>query len=258
MSSPLQIWKGPTNALVETPDSGKLVASDRIRWTQILKGPYAVARTSQPARGAFGSGITAGWVVNQSNVDQERGGIGKLTIEWEAGGAYAVATLPVGDFSLDPQELYPRIERNSFFINLTAPNIKIAVNAAYFATQAGVAGDQFTTDLNAISDSTQQTLAIALYTKLLRGEETFYITGWRYSYEVFSYSPPAISSGAFTGTPGGPMSAYLPANVVWLRLADHPQPAGVNGSMYKNTINWLGGPIASGIGFWDPDLYPPG
>jgi hypothetical protein len=256
----LLIWKGPTNALVETSESGTLAASDRIRWTQVFKGIYWICRVNQPARGAFGSGVTAGWVCNQSSVTMERGQIGKLTIEWEAGGAYAKATLPVGDFSMEPQELYPRIERNAFFVNLTPDNIKLACNAVYLSIQddaLGINNNSFKTKLDALT-GIQLTLGEALYTKKMRGEETFYITGWRYSYEEFSYMPIIPSSGGFTGTPGGPMSGYLPSNVVWLRLADHPQPAGVNGSMYKNTINWLGGPLNDGVGFWDPDLYPPG
>jgi hypothetical protein len=279
----LLIWKGPTNALVETPESGTLIASDRIRWTQVFKGIYWLCRANQPARGAFGTGVFTGWVCNQSSVTMERGQIGKLTIEWEAGGSSAMATLPIGDFSLDPQELYPRIERNQHFLPLEEDNIKIANNAALW-TQRGVGtltSDPFYVALfgapaiaanptttpptpasdavaPSITDSTQLELAQALYKKLLRGEETFYITAWRYSYEEFSYSKPTISNGGFTGTPGGPMRDALPINVVWLRLADHPQPAGVNGSMYKNTINWLGGPIVSGVGYWDPDLYPAG
>jgi len=38
----------------------------------------------------------------------------------------------------------------------------------------------------------------------------------------------------------------------WLRLADSLNHAGVNGSMYKITRTWVGGPA----GYWDPDLYP--
>jgi hypothetical protein len=222
-------------------------------------GPAALCAAYMLARGTFGTGFRGGWVVNQCTVDTDRGTIGTLTIDWEAGGAAATQPLPVGDFSCEPQELYPKIERNAFFVNLLPKNIRLAAQAAFYTTTAATTdGDQFTGNLAAIADPTQNALANSLYVKLLRGEETFYIAGWRYSYEVYSYTPPAPSPGGFTGTPSGPLANSLPANVSWLRLADHIMPAGVNGSMYKNTITWLGGPLNAGIGYWDPDLYPAG
>jgi hypothetical protein len=111
----LTIWKGPTNALVAAPDTGGLVASDRIRFTSNFWGTYSLCLANAVARGTFGAGAYAGYVVNQCTVTQQRGGIGRLVIEWEAGGSYAVNPLPVGSHSLAPQELYPKIERNSYF-----------------------------------------------------------------------------------------------------------------------------------------------
>jgi hypothetical protein len=47
----------------------------------------------------------------------------------------------------------------------------------------------------------------------------------------------------------GPMMGD--ASRSWLRLADVPEPAGVNGSVYKITSTWLGG----SDGHWDKLLY---
>ncbi len=256
-------WIGPTNALVLSPKSPKFVNSDRVRATDIYMGLQSLCAASMLPRGTFGSGMRAGWVVNQCTVETDRGNVGTLTIEWEAGGAAAIQPLPIGDFSCQPQELYPKVERNGYFSALLPDNIKLATTAAYAITMVDLTTtaaslDQAVVRLNSIADPVQLALAQSLYQKLLRGEETFYLAGWRYSFELFSYNAPLASNGGFTGTPGGPLAGSLPGNVSWLRLADHIMPAGVNGSMFKNTITWLGGPVNDGVGYWDPDLYPAG
>jgi len=255
---PLKIWKGPTNALVEVTESGQVIASDRIRYTRAYKGMYSLCLLSQPARGTFGSGTMAGWVVNQSTVTSERGGIGKLAIEWEAGGTFATAPLPIGQPSLAPQELYPKIERNSYFQGTSgaagAPTtpidyntIQLAYNALYQAEQTGRGNaNQFGSTLT--GDALKH--FNKLKAKLMAGEETFYLAGWRYSYEIYSYSTPAIFRGAAVQTPDGPLGSSLPS-ASWLRLADNIEPAGVHGSMWKLTRTWLGGPS----GHWDTDIY---
>jgi hypothetical protein len=248
-------WKGPTNALVIQPNSPKLVYSDRVKATTIMKGVQALCAASMLPRGTFGTGIYAGWVINQSTVDTERGAIGTLTYDWEAGGAGATQPLPVGDFDLEPQELYPKIERAGVFKGITFKTLNICYNALYLATNATgtpLINDNFLT--TNITDPTQLALAANLVSKLLKGEETFYMAGWRYWFEIFSYTEPFTSRGGVTGTPSGPL-ARLPANVAWLRLADKLEPAGVNGSMYKLTVTWLGGPVLNGVGYWDSDVY---
>jgi len=251
------LWSG-TTLLFGGSDSGALSAGDRIRLTDSLHGPLNLCYASQPPRGAFGSfnfngtGIDrSGWVVNQSEVTNLRGGIGKLVIQWEAGGSAATAALPTGGFNLQPQELNPKIERSHFFNGITYQTIQTVYAALYSQTQTGSA-DAYN-KLQGISDSTQLNLGNKLLAKLTNGLETYYLAGWRYSYEAFSYVPPALALGGVTGTPGGPLASYLPAGVSWLRLADSLETAGVNGSMYKCNVTWLGGPT----GHWDADIYPP-
>jgi hypothetical protein len=251
----LIIWRG-TTLLFAGSDTGQFVASDRIRFTDTLFGPINLCYSSMPPRGAFGTvnfngiGIDrSGWVCNQASVTNQRAGIGKMTIEWEAGGAYATAALPVGTFSMKPQELYPKIERNPFFSGITYQTIQQVYSALYAQTQTGGS-----TAYNAIQNNTNPTqvaLGNALLNKLLNGEETYYLAGWRYTYESFSYSRPSPAIGGDVETPGGPMNGALPSNVSWLRLADDVDPAGVNGSMYRRSLTYLGGPS----GHWDLDIY---
>jgi hypothetical protein len=249
-------WFGPTNALVLSSKSGKQTFGDRIRLVDIYRGYLPLCYASQLARGTFGSGSRTGFVVNQSGVDPEGRQIGTLTIEWEAGGSGATLPLPVGNFNLEPQELYPKIERAGVFAGITFRTINICYNAVYLATNSAgtpLVADNFLTAN--ITDATQLALATNLVAKLKRGEETFYLAGWRYTYEQFSYTEPATSRGGIiVSTPGGPL-ANLPSGVSWLRLADHLEPAGVAGSMYKNTLTFLGGPVFGGVGYWDSDVY---
>lgn len=255
----LLIWKGPTNALVYAPDSGGWVGTDRIRATDIYYGSYSYCESNLLSRGTFGSGGRAGWVVNQCTLSRQRGQIGKLVIEWEAGGSYATNPLPVGTPTLKPQELYPKIERNSYFQGTSgvsgAPTtpiayttIQLAYNALYAATQTGSAG----ANTQGLALTGDQLLHYnKLLAKLLRGEETYYLAGWRYTYEVYSYTVPTVFRGAAVQTPGGPLASALPSGVSWLRLADDLDPAGVAGSMWKLTLTYLGGPN----GHWDTDIY---
>jgi hypothetical protein len=263
----LVIWKGPTNALCFAPTTGSLTGGDRVRATDVYRGLILLCQNSVLARGTFGTGFRTGWVINQSYATCERGGIGTLTHEWEAGGAYATAPLPIGTYKLEKQELYPKIERNVYFDGITPQTVNFAqlstlsstdpsgnpiINSSSWLAGKIVAGQN---GYDSTTAPVQLPLAQALATKLARGEETFYLVGWRYSYEVFSYTEPVTSGGGIIGTPGGPLSR-LPSNMSWLRLADDMEPAGVAGSMFKLTVNWLGGPTYNGIGYWDPNLYP--
>lgn len=264
----LIVWKGPTNALVYQPNAPRLVYADRVKAVDIYKGPQPICAESMLARGTFGTGSRAGWVVNQCTVDTARGDIGTLTIEWEAGGSGADQPLPVGDFNLEPQELYPKIERNLFFTGILPDVVRGVYNALYAFNQSGspnatatinaaINGVNFASypDTNAAA---QYALGTELLTKLASGEESYYIAGYRYSYEEFSYTAPALSNGGIIANgsyqPAGPLADDLPSGVAWLRLADKLDPAGVNGSMFKLTVNWLGGPD----GYWDSDLYTEG
>jgi len=267
----LVVWKGPTNALVIQPNSPRLVYGDRVKAIDIYKGLQSLCSASMIARGTFGTGFRTGWVCNQSTVDTSRGDIGTLTIEWEAGGSLADQPLPTGDFSLEPQEIYPKIERNGFFTGICPDMIRAVYNCLYANNQSGSGANADNILSNAVNTANYSNYAIntangqlsvsrALLNKLANGEESYYVTGYRYSFDTYSYTEPALSKGGITGnanhgTPGGPIGPNgLPNGIQWLRLADKISPAGVNGSMYKLTQNWIGGPE----GYWDTDLYAAG
>lgn len=253
---PSPIYKGPTNALVQQPDSPVFEFGDRVKQTNTWRGVQSVCTGAMLARGTFGTGAFAGLVVNRCTMNTERGGLGRLVIEWEAGGAGAPYPLPAGDFHLDPQELYPKVERNKFFYSggvyvPTANTVALAYATVHASTPYARANAA--TQLAGLSDATQRSLGQALAAKLQRGEETYYLAGWRYTYFFFSYTLPAINIGGSIQSPNGigPVS-ISDSTISWLRLADSVENAGCSGSMWKITRTWLGGPG----GYWDADLYP--
>lgn len=269
--SSLVKWFGPVNSMVQAPNSPKLSMTDRTRVTVVYMGKQTVCAANMLSRGTFGTGAFAGYVVNQCSCENARGDIGTLTIDWEAGGSSATQPLPIGSFSCKPQELYPKIERAIYFFGLNPDMLNAVKNALDGACDTSGNRIPSQSILNKAAGLTQSsagvwstpttdqqnqlTLANKLLTKWKSGEETFYLAGWRYTYEVYSYTAPTINRGGLPGTPGGPLAAELPANVSWLRLADDLDPAGVPGSAYKLTVTWLGGPIYNGTGYWDTDIY---
>lgn len=269
MSNPT--WLGPANALVRQPNSPKFTFGDRVKCTDTYRGPQWLAVSSMLARGTFGTGDRLGWVVNQSTVDTERGAIGVLTIEWEAGGAASIMPLPIGDCWIESQEQYPRIERNKYFAALKPFPASVAFNAFQFVTPLGTDQNPFVIELFGapakagppavaavppiLTDPTQLALAQALYRKLMKGMETFYLASWRYVDIIYSYILPDLNNGGIIQSPNGIGKINIADNTIsWLRLADNPIPAGVNGSMWKITRTWLGGP-ANHANYWDPDIY---
>ena len=93
--------------------------------------------------------------------------------------------------------------------------------------------------------------ATVLLDWLDHGHETYYEAGIKYSWIWNSFTWPSLSVGGVIEVfpSAGPMMGS--AAFSWLRLADAPEPNGVNGSVYKVTSTWLGGPN----GHWDPVLY---
>jgi hypothetical protein len=256
----LLVWKGPTNALVLANNSPTLVYGDRVKATDIYNGPQSLCAESMLARGTYGTGSRAGWVVNQCTTETSRGTIGKLTIDWEAGGTGADQPLPTGEVSLQPQELYPKIERNAFFANSGSFLLPMDIALAYASMHASTsfarqnALDQLA-GRAASGDATiaaSATLGQSLAAKLQRGEETYYQAGFRYVWVYYTYTLPTINVGGITETPTGPVTPSYDSTINWIRLADGFEPAGVNGSMWKMTLTWLGGQD----GYWDTDLYP--
>lgn len=244
------IWRGST-ALEFQVETGTLTLAERATFTDVYRGPIETCRLGLLRRGTFGSGSRLGWVVTSSKVEMEKGDIGKLTINWEAGGADASSgLLPLSEYDSQVVELYPRIERNPLFSILTLDNITHCYGAAY-----GSAKIQRDNELRAITGlldtDEQKAPALKLIDKFKKGQESWYVAGCRLMLIWYSFTAPTLSLGGFTEVPSLAITFGV-GGMSWLRLSDFVQSAGVAGSAFKVTSTWLGGPL----GYWDPELYP--
>ena len=89
----------------------------------------------------------------------------------------------------------------------------------------------------------------ALWDKLIRGTENFYLAGFRYSWTRAYWSiAGTINLGGYIESPGGPLTGMFPAGISWLRQADDVK---FTGQHFRYTVSWLGAPD----GHWDTDLY---
>lgn len=231
----------------------KLSYGNRVVLVDTYQGTYADCLAGTLSRGTYGTVFRAGWVVTSSEAESGKGK-STLIINWEAGGEDATAPLPCDEFTLDVIELSPKVERNPYFKTTDKDIIRLAYNAvtgttpktqdtAYKTLQkASVNTDPFT--------SAQGHLGLTLVSMLSHGHETYYLAGWRYEWIHYSYSMPTLFKGGELSDPLGPLEGQF-GDFEFLRLADKVAPAGVNGSCYKITATWLGGPS----GHWEPLLY---
>ena len=266
------IWQ-PGSFLVQQYTGPCLKLADRIVDVDVWRGPIALCRSGTLLRGTYGTSARAGWVVTSSEVNWEQKGIGRLTINWEVGGPYASsAYLPLDDWREEAVELYPKVERNKHMYGTSYPGnandrISSAVIALAYATvhAATPPARQLaqTSLLSATAPSgitipsgtswaDQSAWGLVLADWLGHGHETYYLAGLKYSYIRHYFTLPSITMGGLIQSPlWGPLAGDT--TLSWLRLADAREPVGVNGSVYKVTSTWLGGPN----GHWDSILYAP-
>lgn len=263
------VWKGNVG-LVPQWSGADLQLADRITDVDVYRGPIWVCRANVLLRGTWGTGGRLGWVVTSSKVQRERKGIGVLTISWEVGGPYAnTAYLPLDDFRCEIVELYPKVERNKHMYGTTYPGVAgdriapVAIALCYQAahgvppknlearTQIQNLASRSSAAPTGTTWAAQADWAAVLLDWLDHGHETYYQAGIKYSYIWHSFTLPSLSlGGVIVSSPfGGPLAGETAFS--WLRLSDQPEPAGVNGSVYKITSTWLGGPG----GHWDAVLY---
>jgi hypothetical protein len=260
------IWR-PGQFLVKQYSGQGLKLSDRITNRDVYRGPIALCNSSALLRGQFGTGDRSGWVVTSSEVNWEPKGIGTLTINWEVGGPFAPAYLkPLDDWREETVELYPKVERNPNLAYKDEPLNRIAPETIGLCYQAArgssIPGMNCTlaelNDLhNRIDDppanstwEDQWNFGITLYNWLMHGHETYYLAGVKYCYMRHYFSFPMTTRGGIIQSPSwGPRAGDT--TMSWLRLADSVEPVGVNGSAFKITSSWLGGPN----GHWDVILY---
>lgn len=234
-------WVGTTGALIEQANSPVTESSDRWARTRIFKAPYALALSSALPKGTLGTGDEAGWVVARSSVAKERGGVGVLTIVYEAGDATSGAELPPIKFGTDPHRLPRALAYHPRYVTLTDADRENVEKALQGNTVEGNAA------FNAIN-VTGKELALDLYRKRRRGQESYYLNGLRYFYTQGSWTMPSLTLGGFIDVPDGPMDGALPADTVWLR---EPDDFKFTGSYFETTRSWIGVPT----GDWDSDIY---
>lgn len=247
MAANVPVWKGYTG-LVETPESGQFKLAERVTLQKVYLGKlvdaYNYAQTHP--RGTTGvftmpNSVSGEFFVEDCTVQPERGNKGTVTVNWQY-----VGLLPPDEHSIVPFEVNPRIERNPYFATLTKDDFSKAKAVFTAASAAGKTQIE-----SAIEGTSNKVLTKALVQKLLEGKEIFYQAGIKYQWSLHSYYAPAATLGGVRQTPGGPLSAFLPAGLSWLRQCDE---VNYSNGLYKLTRTWLGGQS----GFWDADLYPAG
>jgi hypothetical protein len=245
--------------------------ADRVTTSDVYRGPVQLCRESVLSRGVYGSGFRSGWVVTSSKVQRERKGIGTLTINWEVGGPWADPKfLPLDDFHSEAVELYPKVERHPLMFGPDYPNNQgdristVTIEHCYQAVNGATAmsrnnaRDYIESLYNNPDDpptgstwDAQWLFGILLLDWLSHGHETYYMAGTKYSHVWYSFNLPTLNNGGVIEPFPNAGPRMGDASLSWLRLADNPEPAGVNGSVYKITSTWLGGPN----GHWDNNLY---
>jgi hypothetical protein len=241
------IWKGSTD-LEEQPNSPEYTNGERIVCVRNFKGPYATALAAAPVRGSQGTGDQTGWLVDESRVVREKGGVGSLTIRYVPDAASLLpswpgassTTLPLDECSVSHEKLETALEKHVNYSSLT----EAQRDAVRLLLQNY---DQYKADYEATV--TGHALTNQLWLKLKRGM-THYVTYYPvYRWTLYSWQPPVGEAGGYIQTPYGPIS--VPGSVVWLRQGDQIKH---NGSHWVLERSWLGGDAAS----IDADIYPTG
>ncbi len=83
----------------------------------------------------------------------------------------------------------------------------------------------------------------------LKGVESYYLSGFKYTWTLAFWEKPALNVGGYIEAPYGPLGDTIEIlGLASLRQADSLQ---FNGQNHKLTRSWLCAPN----GHWDPDLY---
>lgn len=234
-------YKG-TQALVEAPTSPEWLFGENIAVTRSFSGPYSVCLSSAPFRGAAGTGIVAGYVVTESRVRRQRGGLGELVIQYGLPGGVVPgdgAQLPPDEAEIQNEKLERALAKHPRYSSLT----EVLLNHINVLLETSDDGKRAT----ALAAVTASVLALELYQKLKRGETHYLIYAPVYRLVLHSWTAPgALSSGGFRQTP--PSAPILPpGDNQWLREGDR---ATFNGTTWQVEKKWIGVPE------WDADIYP--
>jgi hypothetical protein len=233
--------------LTEAPESGSIVSDSRGQFLQqIYHGTRAQCEASVVAWGAYGTGALANYTCDRCAVIPQKGDAARMEITWlrpaGGGGGGGGDVLPPDEYDLVPDDASPRIERHSKFKTMTGLQRRKAIDVAtksYEPTEAGEA--QRAAEYNAMTE-----LQRLLYDKIAEGHETFYFSGWRYTWTAYSWVVLPLVGGGYVESPGGPLAGFISSGV-WLRLKDS---LSVRNGIFAITHTWLGAEA------WDEDIYP--
>lgn len=229
-----------------TPDGQNYTLDIKSRYIEKFAGPY-VNLYAAGLWGTYNRGIVSdGWIINNANLVKQKGGLGVLTINWES-----IVDVPPDEWSVEPMDLQPRIERHPAFAALLTSDFALVQQAMLASSTDGL-----TTAYNQFDGASDPDLVTILYDLMRNGCETYYLSAQRYTWTTY-YQPGeslTLSNGGYTETPGGPGAYLLPSGFGWLRESDNYGMALYSpaGGILKVTRHWIGAPS----GYWDNIIYP--
>jgi len=235
---PSPIWRGPTDQLLEMPDSPSYdLGMGDVACTRTYMGTHTLAIASILPRGTIGTGAMAGWMVKHCKVDRQRGAIGKLTILYGASGAASGQQLPPDELGLTPFEVNPALEKHPRYASLTDAQIR----KIFLAVSNYQKDGSYPVPITGLENE--------LGAKLNRGFKNYYLSGFKYSWTRTFYTLTGVANvGGFIQVPLGPLAGFIPGTFSCLRQADDIK---WTGAVYKYTMSWLCGPA----GHFDTDIY---
>lgn len=231
-------WIGPTDQLLEMPDSPDYnLSSGNTRCTRSYMGQYNLAVASILPRGTIGTGDMSGWNVIECRATRSRGAVGKLVITYAPYGAASGFALPPDVFSITPFEVNPALEKNRRYSSLTDDDFAKVDNCIRAFQKNGATPFPLTGML------------LDLFNKKKRGNTNYYLAGFTYSWTRSYFLLTGVANvGGYIEAPGGPLGSFIPSTFSCLRKADDIKRADW---IYQYTTSWLCGPS----GHFDPDLY---
>lgn len=279
----------------ELPDSPKFEFGEKATCSHSFKCDISTMLTIVTAPSPYYRGQvvldSAGnkWKILSVNVDYQRPKYAIVTIVSQA----VSFGLPPDEFHIEVLEFNPALQKHPRYSGIDRTLIQALTQDALLGSTASAklaAMAQIDALYGAHGTSPNQVLWTAaweLVTKLLRGEETFYLAGFHVMWSRYSANSPLIDPGgriedpitgglpvqfwSDTGQPGGnnvftALAAlvspqFYKQGISWLRQADTTEYDFV---VYKQTHHWIGGPAGGtmGNGFyflgqWDLDIYNP-
>lgn len=203
--------------------------------------------------------------------------------------------LPPDEFHVEVVEFNPALQKHPRYAGLGASKLLTMTQRILYASntaQQTVALTQIDTDFPPPDPVTnprtdKNACAHELANKLMRGEETFYLPGFRVSWTRYFALPQLMNPGGYIEDPvdgglpsyfwsndqtptGNNIFEFLAASVApqfftsgisWLRLSDTQE---YSRTWFRITHSWLGGPAGGNnvngfyfFGHWDTDIYSP-